>query len=242
MVGVTFTQFANHGFIFMNMFITNTDHKLNVQSYCDVHLRKMIVEQAQMLSTAHRILDGVKGNIYRKDKSGNYKTVAYDFVLRHLGEDGNELVLYKHTHQNHPNALWIRKSVMNYQYAYQLFVAMLDEYVYRFDKVHKSNRLRIDLKNTPRNLKPIHMTPFVWDEKYSYIDNVEEAYRKAFVDKFRDWSHSNSEIINGVVNPSRKRLIDISWTRRTMPSFIDDETADMIQSYHAKSGEREMLV
>lgn len=227
------------GMRFMNMFITELEHAINVKNYCDVHVRKMITEQAQMLSTAHRILDGVKGTlvVYSKAKK-QYIIKPYNFVLRHLGEDGTTPALYLKTHENHPNNLWIRESVLNYRYAYHLFIALLDEYEYRFGKRHESAKLKHDLKQVPRNLKKVPMTPFVWDKKYHYINNVTDAYKKAFVDKYREWSLSNAMLINGDANPVRKRLVDISWTKRDIPEFIDNETLDMIFSYHAKAAMR----
>lgn len=219
----------------MNMFITDVEHKNNLLNYCDVHVRKMITEQAQMLSTAHRVLDGVKGTLLvysKKDKKFILK--QYGAVLRHLGEEGSTPALYLKTHENHPNNLWIRESIMNYRYAYHLFIAMLDEYEYRFEKKHESSKLRHDLKQVPRNLKNIKMTPFVWDRSYQFINNVTDAYKKIFIDKFREWSLSNAMLINGDPNPVRKRLVDVSWTKRDLPEFIDNETLDMIFTYHAK--------
>ena len=43
----------------MNIFVTNKCPKLSAQDHCDIHLRKMIVECCQLLSTAHYELDGV---------------------------------------------------------------------------------------------------------------------------------------------------------------------------------------
>ena len=219
----------------MNMFITDVEHKNNLLNYCDVHVRKMITEQAQMLSTAHRVLDGVKGTLLvysKKDKKFILK--QYGSVLRHLGEEGSTPALYLKTHENHPNSLWVRESILNYRYAYHLFITMFDEYEYRFGKKHESSKLRHDLKQVPRNLKNIKMTPFVWDQSYQYINNVTDAYKKIFIDKFREWSLSNAMLINGDPNPVRKRLVDVSWTKRDLPEFIDNETLDMIFTYHAK--------
>jgi len=42
----------------MNIFILDKDPVLAAQLQCDKHVVKMIVESAQMLSTAHRMLDG----------------------------------------------------------------------------------------------------------------------------------------------------------------------------------------
>ena len=42
----------------MNIFILDNDPVKAAQQQCDKHIPKMIVESAQMLSTAHRMLDG----------------------------------------------------------------------------------------------------------------------------------------------------------------------------------------
>lgn len=42
----------------MNIFVTSTDPSTCAKEHCDVHLRKMIVETAQLLATAHHELDG----------------------------------------------------------------------------------------------------------------------------------------------------------------------------------------
>ena len=52
----------------MNIFILDKDPKLAAQMLCDKHIPKMIIESAQMLSTAHRMLDGKPEK--RRSKSG----------------------------------------------------------------------------------------------------------------------------------------------------------------------------
>ena len=52
----------------MNLFILDQDPVVAAQLQCDKHVVKMIVESAQMLSTAHRMLDG--SFTRRKSKSG----------------------------------------------------------------------------------------------------------------------------------------------------------------------------
>ena len=42
----------------MNIFYLDHNPLLSAQYHCDKHVCKMIVEYAQMLSTAHRIVDG----------------------------------------------------------------------------------------------------------------------------------------------------------------------------------------
>ena len=54
----------------MNIFILDTDPIVAAQLQCDKHVVKMIVESAQMLSTAHRMLDGEETK--RPSKSGKH--------------------------------------------------------------------------------------------------------------------------------------------------------------------------
>lgn len=44
----------------MNVFATSPDPIVSAQHHCDIHLRKMIVETAQLLSTAHVVCDGIQ--------------------------------------------------------------------------------------------------------------------------------------------------------------------------------------
>lgn len=49
----------------MNIFILDTNPILAAQAHCDQHLHKMILESAQMLSTAaHKFFPHLKGHIY----------------------------------------------------------------------------------------------------------------------------------------------------------------------------------
>ena len=42
----------------MNIFFIDRDPVLAARYHCDKHVPKMIVEYAQLMSTAHRLLDG----------------------------------------------------------------------------------------------------------------------------------------------------------------------------------------
>ena len=65
--------------ITMNLFILNNDPVIAAQEQCDKHVVKMIVESAQMLSTVHRMLDGVKEK--RLSKSGKRMVDYYRLGL-----------------------------------------------------------------------------------------------------------------------------------------------------------------
>ncbi|MBT61119.1 MAG: hypothetical protein CMA63_06190 [Euryarchaeota archaeon] len=94
----------------MNIFYLDEDPKMSAQWQCDKHVVKMILESAQLLSTAHRELDG--------------------------DDWGDEVGLYKSTHKNHPSAVWARSSKPNYDWLYDHFCALCDEYRYRYGKEH----------------------------------------------------------------------------------------------------------
>ena len=42
----------------MNIFYLHKDPEISAKMHCDKHVVKMIIEYAQLMSTAHRILDG----------------------------------------------------------------------------------------------------------------------------------------------------------------------------------------
>ena len=68
----------------MNIFILDRNPVKAAQMLCDRHIPKMIVESAQMLSTAHRLLDGKPEK--RKSRSGKTIQTYYAFgdVRDHL--------------------------------------------------------------------------------------------------------------------------------------------------------------
>ena len=137
----------------MNIFILSECPVKAAQLQCDKHVIKMIVESAQMLSTAHRMLDGVQE--HRKSKSG-MRVVKY-WAL----QDEREELFYKAVHTGHPCTVWTCESVANYQWHYEHFVALCDEYTYRYGKVHRSDTLlREALARTPERLLRENRTPF----------------------------------------------------------------------------------
>ena len=94
----------------MNIFILNNDPIIAAQEQCDKHVVKMIVESGQMLSTAHRMLDGTVER--RPSKSG--KTTVNYYKLNDERED----IMYKAVHFNHPCSIWSREGCCNYTWHY----------------------------------------------------------------------------------------------------------------------------
>jgi len=116
----------------MNIFVLDTDPVIAARFQCDKHVVKMILETAQLLCTAYRVLD-----------------------------KATDEILYKKTHENHPCAIWVRESVENYNWAYQHFIALCDEYTYRYKKTHLTDKkLREFLKHPPKNIPIREQTKF----------------------------------------------------------------------------------
>ncbi|MDB4396031.1 hypothetical protein N9Z65_00280 [bacterium] len=125
----------------MNIFTTNDCPVISAQEMCDKHVVKMIVEYAQLLSTAHRVLDGTE--YYDKTKAGRR-------IKRWLHPDRSlEQQLYKASHINHPSGLWCRATTGNYFWLYNHFVASCEEYTRRYSKTHLTYKKLVDVFSTP---------------------------------------------------------------------------------------------
>ena len=137
----------------MNIFILSEDPVLAAQQQCDQHIVKMPLESAQMLSTVHRLLDGVETK--KPSKSGKR-------ILPYWELSGNlEELVYKAAHVKHPCTIWSMLSSDNYDWHYKHFIALCDEFKLRYGKEHLSyTKLADFLKNKPKNMPKGKMTPF----------------------------------------------------------------------------------
>ena len=116
----------------MNIFYLDHDPVKCAQQHCDSHVVKMCIEYAQLLSTAHRIVDGTMW----LGKTANGRSIKRYFL-----ENGEmNSILYKASHINHPSNIWVRESRQNYQWLYDMWIALGDEYTYRYGRVHESIR------------------------------------------------------------------------------------------------------
>ncbi len=119
----------------MNIFYLDKDPVIAAKMMCDKHVVKMILESAQMLSTAVRVQSGDE----RADKLG----------------------LYKMSHKNHPSSIWVRQSYFNFMWLYKHMIALMEEYTYRYDKHHATERL----------IEPLYNS--FYGEIYPFGDNLE---------------------------------------------------------------------
>ncbi len=136
----------------------------------------MILEYCQLLSTAHRYLDGVE--VIGKTKTGRN-------VKRWKLGDDRDTILYSATHINHPSAVWCRKNAANYKWLHELLVALCKEYTFRYGKVHKCERegLVAQLARLPDTITSAPFTqptPAMPDEVKIAGDSV-ASYRNYYI-------------------------------------------------------------
>tara|TARA_B100000927_G_scaffold197111_1_gene159279 strand:- start:625 stop:1308 length:684 start_codon:yes stop_codon:yes gene_type:complete len=119
----------------MNIFAVNDDPRMAALELPDKLIPKMIVESAQMLSTAHRVLDGDAG----ADAKG----------------------LYQKAYENHPSTIWVRQDALNYWWLWMHALTLCAEYKWRFTDeeeyitgiaVHKTETVISALQELPSNI------------------------------------------------------------------------------------------
>lgn len=158
----------------MNIFYLDHDVTKCAEMHNDKHVVKMILEYAQLLSTAHRVLDGYESTSL--SASGRKKKI---WKL----DSHNDSVLYSATHINHPSAIWVRQSDKNYSWLFDLFQALLEEYTYRYGKKHACEKLLWALEVRPNNIPRGNFTeptPAMPDDVKIPGDSI-KSYRNYYI-------------------------------------------------------------
>lgn len=169
----------------MNIFYLDVNARTAAQYHADKHVIKMILESIQLLSTAHRLLDG------KPVQHGRKKFWLLEGE-RTLNDETGKIVLdsqwakcYKQTHVNHPCAIWVRQSSWHYIWLYRLTEELVREHVFRFKpkRLHKAWLLHGDfLAMPPKNIPDAGFTkpPQAMPDDCKDADAV-EAYRKYYI-------------------------------------------------------------
>ena len=95
----------------MNIFHLHKDPKICAKYHCDKHVVKMILETAQMLSTAYR---------------------------RNFGNNND---LYKTAYPKHPMTIWVGDSGCNFKWSLNLLDELLNQYTLRYKKIHTTKKI-----------------------------------------------------------------------------------------------------
>ena len=175
----------------MNIFYLDKNPNSCAQMHVDKHCVKMILEYAQLLSTAHRVIDGDLVNGY--SKTGRKQK-------RYVLSDNRDSLLYSATHVNHPSAVWARSGIKQYTWLHQLLKELCKEYTHRYGKHHKVERdgLLYDLETPPKSIRHdvfwSEPTPAM-PEEYKVAGDSVQSYKNYYIgDKQRMFSWKNRDI------------------------------------------------
>jgi hypothetical protein len=170
----------------MNIFYLHTDTKECAKQHLDKHVVKMILEYAQLLSTAHRLLDGTEyeGRTVRGTRK----------AMRWLLNDERETGLYMASHMKHPSGIWCRETSENYNWLYSLWRDLMREYTFRYGKHHVAEKLIPYLDNMPTNIKSGKITPMpqCMPDQYKVPGNSIQAYHNYYIgdkQRFAVWTN-----------------------------------------------------
>lgn len=184
----------------MNIFILSENPTEAAQLQCDKHAVKMVLESAQMLSTAHRMLDGY----VQKAPSKSGKRMVNKYIHPDPEMDAQ---LYNAVHFNHPCTVWTMQSTANYRWHFEHFIALCNEYKYRYGKTHMTDtKLRRVLAKYPENLPKKKLTPFALAMKNEpqciFPDEPVKSYRSYY--------------------KTKQERFSMTWTKRETPEWFID--------------------
>jgi hypothetical protein len=138
----------------MNIFAVSDDPAECARVLDDLRLRKMIVETAQLLSTALHELD-----------------------------HPNAHFVYKPTHKNHPCAKWVRSDLEHYAWTLDHLEWLLYEYKYRLNKSHKTEKIAVPLTVVGSSWRKLenfpNCTPYKdWDVFEAYKQTLRDKWQE----------------------------------------------------------------
>lgn len=157
----------------MNIFVLHAQPRTAARMHCDKHVVKMVMETAQLLSTAHYL----------------------------AGSHAKPML--EPTHINHPCSVWARDCAGNYGWLWMLGVALCDEYTHRYQRTHSYDALlRITLQWMPRNISRQRRKPFVYCGPAQYYSRDPIAsYRAYYIGEKARFARWKSREVPSWFNP-----------------------------------------
>jgi len=172
----------------MNIFYLSEDPVQCAKWHCDKHVTKMIIEYAQLLSTAHRVLDGEHVKVI----SNSGKRMVSNWKL----DGSSDNVFYKVAHVSHPSNIWVRQSGHHYSYLWRLWHNLCLEYTERYDKTHMTwKKLRSYISILPQNIQDAGFKepPQCMPDDCKEISAV-KAYRKFYKAHKREFATWKTQV------------------------------------------------
>eukprot|EP00976_Prorocentrum_cordatum_P107160 1194592-Prorocentrum_minimum.AAC.2 len=156
----------------MNIFFLAMNPSECAKYHCNKHVVKMILEYAQILCTAHRVIDGTLTVNEKKRKTWVF-------------QDFRENIFYKSTHVNHPSVIWARQTTHHYNWLYKLFSDLNSEYQHRYHKTHLCwTKLNAHINRPPSNLSsdlPFKSPPLAMPDACKIPESAVDSYRKYYI-------------------------------------------------------------
>lgn len=176
----------------MNIFYLDPSPRRSVDFMSDKHIVKMVLESAQLLCTAHQILDS--------------KT--------HI--DGVEL--YKVALKNHPSSVWVRSNIHHYNWLYDHFVELSNEYTQRYKKTHTTySKLSHVLLKPPRGIpsKQFEAPPQCMPDKYKTKSTI-TAYLKYYANE-KLFNNNDKKRFAKQLKKLRYDMEEYAWINQRKP-------------------------
>lgn len=153
----------------MNIFVLDRDAGKAARYHCDKHVVKMLLETAQLLSTALWLVDPPQAQrLYARGR------------------------IYRATHRHHPCVRWLAESPANVRWLSRLGTALATEYQYRYGRRHASAPVIACLAQLAAQSRGGRRTPFAqaMPEQYRRADAVEayRAYYRGAKAPIADWT------------------------------------------------------
>lgn len=184
----------------MQIFVLDAMPYTAAKYHCDKHIVKMVLEYAQLLSTAHRVL---RCNYLKYEKPNGKRQGLFLLdgeEVKYNTELGKYQIVdpqcYNATHINHPCALWARETDANYHWLVALFTGCLREYKRRYHKEHSVAKLLPFFECAPAQITRAPMTPFALaiPDQYKVTNNAIASYRAFYVGekaRFAKWTNTD---------------------------------------------------
>lgn len=133
----------------MNIFFTNKDPAECAREHCITHVNKMATEYSQILSTAHRVLDGTPTKVIYKGGFNTYGILSGDLLRKdHLVKP----ICMMDTQIDHPSNRWVRDSGDQYRWLLECLKELQSLYYSRRGKAHGSSWCIDFLSDVPNNI------------------------------------------------------------------------------------------
>lgn len=142
----------------VNIFVLSEDPVQAAQDMCNKHVVKMIVESAQILSTVYRLKMEERWDCLSHKVADNFPR------------------LYRATHVGHPAVKWVSSSVHNAEWLWQHQLALVQEYVNRYKKFHKTQTVINELDGVRYGMWKSFGD---WRLHTEFVQCMPEAYRNS---------------------------------------------------------------